>query len=124
MKKHLRILCFLIAALSFTACGVFFNGSRLGNDHEFVMDYEMFNTTDSQSLTAQEGDTIHAKIVVLGGSLSFTIQKDNEVPVYEGKDVIFSDEFDVAIEKSGTYTVTVTGKKARGSVSFTVEARQ
>lgn len=46
------------------------------------------------------------------------------MPVYEGRDVIFSDEFDVAIEKSGTYTVTVTGKKARGSVSFTVEAKQ
>lgn len=124
MKKHLRILCFLIAALSFTACGVSFNGSRRGNDHEFVMDYEMFNTTDSQSLTAQEGDIIHAKIVVLDGSLSFKIQKGDEVPVYEGVDVNFSDEFDVAVEDSGTYTVTVTGKRARGSVSFTVEAKQ
>lgn len=124
MKKHLRILCFLIAALSFTACGVSFNGSRRGNDHEFVMDYEMFNTTDSQSLTAQEGDIIHAKIVVLDGSLSFKIQKGDEVPVYEGVDVDFSDEFDVAVEDSGTYTVTVTGKRARGSVSFTVEAKQ
>ena len=31
-----------------------------------------------------------------------------------------ADEFDVEINESGTYTVSVTGKKAKGSVSFTV----
>ena len=84
------------------------------------MDYKVFNKTDSQDLIAEEGDTIHAEIMVGGGSLSFEIQKDDEVPVYEGVDVSFSDEFDVDIEESGTYTVTVTGEKAKGSVSFTV----
>jgi len=69
-------------------------------------------------------DTIHAEIIVEGGSLSFKIQKDDEAPVYEGVDVSFSDEFDVDIEESGTYTVTVTGEKAKGSVSFTVVTNQ
>ena len=36
--------------------------------------------------------------------------------VYEGVDVSFSDEFDVEINESGTYTVSVTGEKAKGSV--------
>lgn len=40
-------------------------------------------------------------------------EEDDEVPIYEGKDVSFSDEFNVEIEESGTYTVTVTGKKQR-----------
>jgi len=126
MKKHLGILCSLslILVLSLTACRADFDGSRTGNDNEFVMNYKIFNTTDSQDLIVEEGDTIHAEIIVESGSLSFRIQKDDEVPVYEGKDVSFSDEFDVEIEESGTYVVTVTGEKAKGSISFTVVTNQ
>lgn len=124
MKKYLSILCSLILILSLTACGTDFDDSRTGNNNEFVMDYKVFNKTDSQDLIVEEGDTIHAEIIVEGGSLSFKIQKDEEVPVYESADVSFSDEFDVDIEESGTYTVTVTGEKTKGSVSFTVVTNQ
>lgn len=124
MKKHLGILCSLIPVLVFTACGTDFDGSRTGNSNEFMMNYKVFNKMDSQDLVVEEGDTIHAEIIVEGGSLSFKIQRDDEVPVYEGVDVSVSDEFDVEIEESGTYTVTVTGKKAEGSVSFTVVTNQ
>lgn len=126
MKKHLGILCSLslILVLSLTACVSDFDGSRMGNDNELVMNYKIFNTTDSQDLIVEEGDTIHVKIIVEGGSLSFRIQKDDEVPVYEGKDISLSDEFDVEIEESGTYVVTVTGEKAKGSISFTVVTNQ
>ncbi len=121
MKKYLRILCSLILVFTLTACGTDFDGSRTGNDSEFIMNYKILNKTDSQDLIVAKGDTIHAEIIVESGSLSFKIQKDDGlVPVYEGKDVSFSDEFDVEIEESGTYIVTVTGKKAKGSVSFTL----
>lgn len=124
MKKYLGILCSFLLILSLTACRTDFDGSRTGNDNEFVMNYTVLNKTDSQDLSVEEGDAIHAEIIVKGGSLSFKIQKDDEAPVYEGVDVSFSDEFDVDIEESGTYTVTVTGEKAKGSVSFTVVAKQ
>lgn len=124
MKKHLSILCSFILVLSLTACGADFDGSRTGNNNEFVMDYKVFNKTDSQDLIVEKGDTIHAEIIVEGGSLSFKVQKDDEAPVYEGTDVSSSDEFDIDIEESGTYTASVTGKKAKGSVSFTVVNNQ
>lgn len=124
MKKYLYILCSFLLVLSLTACGADFDGSRTGNNHEFVMDYRIFNKTDTQDLIVEKGDTIHTEIIVEGGSLSFKIQKDGEVPVYEGKDVSFSDEFDIDIGESGTYTVSVTGEKASGSVSFTVVTNQ
>ena len=124
MKKYLGILCSLILILSLTACRTDFDGSRTGNNNEFVMDYKVFNKTDAQDLIVEEGDIIHAEIIVKGGSLSFKIQKEDEVPVYEGVDVVLSDEFDVDIEESGTYTVTVTGETAKGSVSFTVITNQ
>ena len=124
MKKHLCILCSFILILSLTACGEDFDGSLTGNSNEFVMNYKVFNKTDSQNLIVEKGDTIHAEIIVEGGSLSFKIQKDDEVPVYEGVDVSFSDEFDVEINEGGTYTVSVTGKKAKGSINFTIVTNQ
>lgn len=124
MKKCLGILYSLIFVLSLTACGADFDGSRTGNNNEFVMDYKVLNKTDSQDLIVEKGDTIHAEIIVEGGSLSFKIQKDDNVPIYECKDVSFSDEFDVDIEESGTYSVSVTGEKAKGSVSFKVVTNQ
>lgn len=42
MKKHLGILCSLILVLSLAACGTDFDGSRTGNNNEFVMDYKVF----------------------------------------------------------------------------------
>ena len=110
--------------LVLTACGTKFDGSRTGNDSEFIMEYSVLNTTDAQDLTVESGDTISANIVVDKGSLSIKIQKDGEEPIYESDGISASNEFDVEIDESGTYTVEVTGKKAKGSVSFTVVTNQ
>ncbi len=125
MKKYFGIFCFLILIFTLTACKTYFNGSRTGNDSQLIMSYQVFNTTDSQKLTVTEGDIIHAEIIVKRGSLSFKIQKDGDLtPVYEGKDISFSDEFDIEIEESGTYIVTVTGKNTKGSVHFGLISNQ
>ena len=46
MKKYLGLLlgCFLLAGCGMTD----FSGSRTGNEGQFLMDYKVFNTTDSQ----------------------------------------------------------------------------
>ena len=122
MKKIILIVCTLVFLISLTACGTEFDGSRTGNDSEFIMEYSVLNTTDAQDLTIEDGDTISAKIVVDKGSLSIKIQKDGEEPIYESNEISTSNEFDVEIDESGTYTVEVTGKKAKGSVSFIVQS--
>ena len=126
MRKVFPILGMLIVALLLTACGKTpdFNGSRTGSDKELIMEYSAFNTTDGQELVAEAGDVIHAKIVIESGNLLIKIQKDDEEPIYESSDITISEEFDVDIEESGTYAITVTGVKAKGSVSFTVENNQ
>ncbi len=122
MKKIILIVCTLVFLISLTACGTKFDGSRTGNDSEFIMEYSVLNTTDAQDLTIEAGDTISAKIVVDKGSLSIKIQKDGEKSIYESNGISTSNEFDVEIDESGTYTVEVTGKKAKGSVSFIVQS--
>ena len=122
MKKIILIVCTLVFLISLTACGTKFDGSRTGNDSEFIMEYSVLNTTDAQDLTIEAGDTISAKIVVDKGSLSIKIQKKRKKPIYESNGISTSNEFDVEIDESGTYTVEVTGKKAKGSVSFIVQS--
>ena len=121
MKKIILIVCTLVFLISLTACGTKFDGSRTGNDSEFIMEYSVLNTTDRQDLIAESGDTISGKMIVNRGSLSIKIKKDGEEPVYESR-ISASDEFAVEIDESGTYTVEVTGKKAKGSVSFIVQS--
>ena len=124
MKKALLIFSMLSITIFLSSCGTDFDGSRIGNDNEFIMQYSVLNTTDMQELTVETGDTIHVNLVVKKGSLSIKIQKDGEEPIYEDNGISASNEFDVEIDESGTYTVEVTGKKAKGSVSFIVEDNQ
>ena len=120
MKKMLSILCAIMIIVSLTACSSDFDGSRTGNDNEFSMEYKVLNKTDSQDLKLQNGDKINAKIIIDGGTLAIKIQKDDEEPIYESDGISASNEFEVEVEESGIYTITVTGKKAKGSVNFTV----
>ena len=120
MKKMLSILCAIMIIVSLTACSSDFDGSRTGNDNGFSMEYKVLNKTDSQDLKLQDGDKINAKIIIDGGTLAIKIQKDDEEPIYESDGISASNEFEVEVEESGIYTITVTGKKAKGSVNFTV----
>lgn len=122
MKKFIILLMILV--MSIAGCTPAFNGSRTGNESQFIMEYSAFNTTDSQKLVLEAEDSIDAKIVVDKGSLSIIIQQKDKEPIYESNNISSSDNFDVAIEEGGTYTVTVAGEKAKGSVSFIVESNK
>ncbi len=88
------------------------------------MEYHVLNKTDTQDLIAESGDTIRGKIIVNKGNLSVKIQKDDGDSIYENNGISVSSEFDVEVNEGGTYTVSVTGEKAKGSVSFTVVTNQ
>lgn len=118
MKKMCGMICILAVVFSLTACGKEFDGVRTGNDKEFMMEYTLLDTTGFQEIALEAGDRIDAEIVVDDGNLSIKIQKENERPVYESSGIFFSNEFTVNVEESGTYTISVTGKRAKGSVRF------
>lgn len=121
MKKITIIFSAMLLVISLSACSSDFDGSRTGNDTQLIMEYTEFNATDSQDLVVEAGDIIHAEIVVEAGHLSYKIQKDDDEPIAESEGIFFSVEYDFNIKESGTYTVTVTGENAKGSVKFAVE---
>ena len=124
MKKITTFFSAMLLIISLSACSSDFDGSRTGNDTQLIMEYSEFNTTDSQDLVVEAGDIIHAEIVVEDGHLSYKIQKDDEEPIAESEGIFFSVEYDFDVEESGTYTVTVTGENAKGSVKFVVESAE
>ena len=116
-----KVTCIVICLVTLRACacgGTVFDGSRTGNESRLIMDFEVLNKTDFQKLTLAAGDIVDFNIVNKAGSIDISLQKDGEEPVYEETDVQTS-SFQVQIYDGGTYTVSVTGKKARGSVSIT-----
>lgn len=111
----------LILTISFTACtSTKFNGSRTGNKNQLIMDYKVLNTTDLQELELEKGDIVNFEVVSTEGSVDILLQKGNEEPIYKNTKIPTS-AFQVEIEDSGMYTVSITGKKAKGSVSVTKE---
>ena len=124
MKKSTTIFSAMLLIISLSACSSDFDGSRTGNDTQLIMEYTEFNTTDTQNLVVEAGNIIHAEIVVEDGHLSYKIQKDDEEPIAESEGIFFSVEYDFDVEESGTYTVTVTGENAKGSLKFVVESAE
>ena len=122
MKQITTIFSAMLLIISLSACSSDFDGSRTGNDTQLIMEYTAFNTTDTQDFVVEAGDIIHVEIVIEDGLLSYKIQKDDDEPVAESESIFYSSEFDVEAEESGTYTVTVTGEKAKGSIKFVVES--
>lgn len=120
MKKITTIFSAMLLIISLSACASEFAGSKIGDDTQLVMEYTEFNTTDYQDLVVEARDIIHAEIVVEDGHLSYKIQKDDE-PIAESKGIFFSVEYDFGVKESGTYTVTVAGENAKGSIKFVVE---
>lgn len=108
----------LVAALA--ACQMDYSGSVMGTSRAFHMKYTAFNTTEAQALDLEAGDEIAVSVVSQEGAVSIAIQKEGAQPIYQGEDLTTQD-FTVAVEEAGWYTVTVTGSGAVGSVD--VEAQ-
>lgn len=113
MKNNIIVFSVIFFITSLTDCSSDFNGNGTGNDKQLIMEYTAFNTTDSQDLVAEAGDTIHTEIVIEDGQLSYKIQKNDDELIAESEGIFFSVDFDVEVEERGTYTVTVAGGKQR-----------
>ena len=110
------ILCFSLALLN--ACGnATFNGSSTGNDTQFIMEYSILNTSDHREMSLKTGDVIDTTIVSDAGSVDIQVENSAGDSIYSETDVPTS-EFEIVISQDDTYTFTVTGHRAKGSVSF------
>ena len=120
MKKiaHTMPALLLLAALSACSLVPSFNGSRIGNDSQLLMEYSLFNSTYSQQLTLEAGDMLLGETVCEAGKLSVTLEKEGAHPPVFQQENIPTGTVRIDIEEDGEYTLTVTGENARGSLYF------
>lgn len=125
-RRLFTIQAIIIMAVSLCACGsndnAKFNGSKTGDAQHFDIDFDILNTTYTHELVMEEGESIEISIEKESGSISLLVQMESEDSVYQGDDVD-TGEFEVIISEAGTYTLSVTGKKAKGHVVFTKKLR-
>ncbi|WP_022768890.1 hypothetical protein [Butyrivibrio sp. NC2007] len=113
----LTAITVLIVSTLLCACmhGAAFDGSITEDEDHFDMTFEILNTSYSHELKMKEGEALEVTVDAESGNLSLIIQKDDNKPIYQGNK-IKSAKFQVGIDTEGTYTLTVTGRKARGYV--------
>jgi hypothetical protein len=106
--------------LAITGCGKqVFDGSSTGNDEQFILDYSIMNCTKTDDMKLEKGANINVVIDNKSGHSDILITDSNGEKIYRGDDVA-SGKFTVAVPKAGTYKFSVTGKNAKGSISFKV----
>lgn len=121
IKKNSKIIILSMAILLILfGCGKrTFDGSSTGNDEQFILDYSIMNCTKTNDMKLEKGANINVVIENESGNLDILIADSDGEKVYKGDDVT-SGEFSVEIPKTDTYKVSVTGKNAKGNVSFKV----
>lgn len=111
------VITFLII---FSACAkINFDGSSTGNSDRFILDYNMLNGSKIHKMTVNEGENIKVDIQCISGRTDVLVADSDDRVIYKADDS-FSNEFTLRISKTSEYTFTVSGKRAKGSVSFVV----
>ena len=118
MKKVISAIgIIMLMATMLVGCGkgATFDGSKTGDGDHFDIEFKVLNTSFSHDLELKEGESLDVSVTKESGEISLLIQNGEEEPAYRGDSMDTSD-FKVTVSADGTYTVTVTGKKAKGHV--------
>ena len=122
VSMTMRILSAILLAmcLLLTGCGgkSTFEGSRTSSETEFRMEYIVLDKEESAELELSEGDQIQVRISHTAGNVDVTVGQNGEEPIYRGSGQENAD-FILTISKTGSYQISVTGRRAKGEVSFT-----
>lgn len=123
VKIKFRLISLIIISSALIICipgcdnNQTFSGSRTSNDNQFLVDFDVLNSTVNSKMPLSKSEKIETTIVLLKGVLDIIVKSENDTIAYQGNDVE-SCKFIIEIEEKGTYTFYVTGYKAKGSVCF------
>ena len=114
----LSALCLALCLLP-AGCGSpsAFEGTRTKSESGFWMEYSILDREETADLTMAEGEELEVRIHHTAGDVDVTVGRVGEEPVYQGSGQTNA-EFAVTIPKAGTYRISVTGHRAKGSVFF------
>ena len=120
--KKLSLLIILCMVLLFGAVGCqtqVFVGNSTSSAKQFLLDYTILNSTKTHDIKLEKGSTVNVIIENKSGNLDIIISDTNGEKIYKG-DNAASGKFSLQIPKTDTYKFSVTGRNAKGSVSFKI----
>ena len=109
-------LCILGLAVFLTACGRdCFVGSRTVEAGSYRLDIDRTTGTDRFTMELRAGDMLAVQFETTKGSIYMEIKELDESSLYAGNGKGVS-EFTVSISQSGTYSIYVEARHAKGMV--------
>ena len=97
-----------------------FDGSRVSDDTQFVLEYSVLNSTQTHEMTLEQGERLHVQIENKSGRLDIVVSSPDGKEIYRGNNAD-TGEFYLEIQQTGEYSFSVTGADAKGSVGFVKE---
>ena len=99
-----------------------FGGSTFSRQAEadfFAIEMKPLSSALEESYRLRRGDAIEVSLARTDGEVSITIGQKGQTPIYEGRNPALT-SFLVTVPEDGDYIITVTGKAARGSITFRI----
>ena len=95
-----------------------FDGDRVcsKNPNRFYLNFNLMNTTDSETMVLNEGETLHVTWQIDGGKADVMIAMADETPIYRADKCVKGEnaDFELTIPKTGEYTTTISAYHAKG----------
>ena len=125
MRKKLFTTIFIlltVSTLSFCIAGCSnssskFTGSKTANENQFLADFDVLNSTIDAALKLKAGESMDTTIDIKKGKVNILVKNEKGTVAYKG-DGVDSGSFSIGITEDGSYTFSITGSKAKGSVHF------
>ena len=118
MKKTVLILALFLSLLGLTGCReASFVGSSVATDDSWTLTFSALSMTRTATLHLDAGDELAVAVALTAGEADASVALDGE-SVWTG-DKAENAAFTVTVPTSGEYKLTVTGRKAAGSFTFT-----
>ena len=122
----LTVLCAAVILILTQQPDAGFNGERISDQGRFALRFDWMNRTDSETLELREGDMLHVSWQIESGHVDIAIGMKGEEAVYRADDRPAGDKADFVVEipQTGSYTITVSARKAKGQVEFMKMVKQ
>ena len=115
--RHLAILTLGLILLCTSCQQVLFDGSKSTDDSGVYLHFAMLDQTEDTVLSAHAGEEIAVELLLERGTVDIKIVSPSGEAAYTGTD-LKDGSFVVVLPSEGDYTLSVTGRKAAGTVSF------
>ena len=127
MKKKIVLLFIVIALVTAAWILIFtrqpeprFDGDRISDQGRFALQFNWMNRTDSETVPLAEGDALRISWQIESGQIDVSIGMEGKEAIYQANDRTAGDEADFCVEipETGSYTITVSAREAKGRIEF------